>query len=65
MATQDRRPTTAQKIEILCRIFRAAVKSGDAELRATTARELAEYGVRLGDLIETPDERKGGSDESK
>ncbi len=65
MATQDRRPTTAEKIEVLCRIFRAAVKSGDAELRATTARELAEYGVRLGDLIEAPEQTKGGNDESK
>jgi len=46
-------PTTAEKIKVLCRIFRAAVKSGDAELRATTSRELAEYGVQLGDLIET------------
>lgn len=56
---------TANRISVLCRIFRAAVKSGDAELRATTARELAEYGVRLGDLIDTPGDKKGGNDESK
>lgn len=57
MAKQKRRPTTAEKIEVLCRIFRAAVKSGDADLRATTARELAEYGVRVGDLTDTPEQK--------
>lgn len=44
------KPTTAEKISVLCRIFRAAAKSGDVELRATAARELAEYGVQLGDI---------------
>ncbi len=47
MAKKERRPTTAEKVEVLCRIYRAAVKSGDSELRATTARELADYGVNV------------------
>lgn len=47
MAKKTRRPTTAEKIEVLCRIYRAAVRSGDAELKATTARELSKHGVNI------------------
>lgn len=69
MANKTRRPTTAEKIEVLCRIYRAAVKSGDTELRATTARELNEHGVDIAafdpvDLanITPPSKRIGGAE---
>jgi hypothetical protein len=57
--TRKRRPTTIEKIEVLCRIYRAAVCSGDEELRRTTAAELSAYGVRVADLLATP-EKFGG-----
>jgi hypothetical protein len=59
--TKKRRPTTTEKIEVLCRIYRAAVRSGDKELRETTAAELATHGVRVADLM-APPESKGGSE---
>ena len=57
---KKRRPTTTEKIEVLCRIYRAAVRSGDDELRQTTAAELATHGVRVGDLLAAP-EKTGGA----
>lgn len=39
------KPTAAEKIDVLCRVFKAATKAGDAELRTATSKELADYGV--------------------
>lgn len=52
--TKKRRPTTAEKIEVLCRIYRSAVRSGDEALRKATAAELATHGVSVADLTPAP-----------
>jgi hypothetical protein len=46
------RAATAEKIAALIRIYRAAVKSDDTDLRRATERELASYGIRSADLAE-------------
>lgn len=46
------RAATAENIAALIRIYRAAVVSGDTDLRRATEKELASYGIRLADLAE-------------
>jgi hypothetical protein len=56
---QPSRSETAEKISVLIRIYRSAVRSGDAALRDATAIELKGYGVDTADL-RTPQASKGG-----
>jgi len=46
------RAATAERIAALIRIYRAALVSGDADLRRATEKELASYGIRSADLAE-------------
>ena len=46
------RAATAEKIAALIRIYRAALVSGDADLRRATEKELASYGIFSADFLE-------------
>lgn len=59
MPNTQSRSETAEKISVLLRIYRAAVKSGDDALRRATAKQLKEYGIDAADLMAAP-ESKGG-----
>lgn len=60
---QPSRSETAERISVLIRIYRAAVRSGDEVLRVATASELKEYGLHPADLVinvnENPITQKG------
>ena len=59
--TKTSRSKTAEKIEVLCRIFKSAVRSGDETLRIATAAELKNYGVSVADLTADDVASKGGA----
>jgi len=62
MAKQVRsRTTTAEKIEVLCRIYKSAVRSGDEPLRRATAVELKNYGVSVADVMAAGESAAGGA----
>jgi len=59
--TKTSRSKTAEKIEVLCRIFKSAVRSGDETLRIATAAELKNYGVSVADLMVANESSTGGA----
>jgi hypothetical protein len=50
MAKNESRVTTAEKIETLIRIFRAAIHCRDRSLRIAAERNLLRFGIRASDL---------------
>ena len=54
------RSETAERISVLIRIYKAAVKSGDDALRQATVAELRSHGIDVADLMATP-ESKGSA----
>ncbi len=47
MPKKTSRTETAERVSVLIRIFRSALRSGDVQLRNVTAAELKEYGIEI------------------